>query len=32
MTTQDEDVDVPSALERVKTGVAAFDELVMGGW
>jgi circadian clock protein KaiC len=31
MTTQEEDVDVSGALERVKTGVNAFDELVMGG-
>ncbi|XIA66168.1 ATPase domain-containing protein [Bradyrhizobium sp. TZ2] len=30
MTAQD-DVDVTGVLERVKTGVAAFDELVMGG-
>ncbi len=26
-----EDVDIPEVLERVKTGVDAFDELVMGG-
>jgi circadian clock protein KaiC len=32
MTThQEEDVDVSDVLERVKTGVNAFDELVMGG-
>jgi circadian clock protein KaiC len=31
MTVQEDEPDVPSALERVKTGVAAFDELVMGG-
>jgi len=29
MTMQD--ADIPQVLERVKTGVAAFDELVMGG-
>jgi circadian clock protein KaiC len=29
MTT--EDVDVAAVLDRVKTGVQAFDELVMGG-
>jgi circadian clock protein KaiC len=27
----EEDTDVSAVLERVKTGVAAFDELVMGG-
>jgi circadian clock protein KaiC len=26
-----EDIDIPEVLERVKTGVDAFDELVMGG-
>jgi circadian clock protein KaiC len=31
MTVQEDELDVPSALDRVKTGVAAFDELVMGG-
>ena len=29
--TEAEDVEIPGVLERVKTGVAAFDELVMGG-
>ena len=28
---QDEDVEVSDVLDRVKTGVNAFDELVMGG-
>jgi circadian clock protein KaiC len=31
MTTHEEDVDVSAVLDRVKTGVNAFDELVMGG-
>src|SRR5579871_5423257 len=31
MTTHEEDADVSVVLERVKTGVNAFDELVMGG-
>src|SRR5919106_148624 len=31
MTTLEEDVEVSDVLERVKTGVNAFDELVMGG-
>ena len=31
MTTPDADVNVSAVLERVKTGVNAFDELVMGG-
>lgn len=31
MTTRDDDVDVSGVLDRVKTGVNAFDELVMGG-
>jgi len=31
MTAQDAELEIPDALERVQTGVAAFDELVMGG-
>lgn len=31
MSAQEEDLVVPDALERVRTGVDAFDELVMGG-
>lgn len=31
MNTLDDGADVPEVLERVKTGVDAFDELVMGG-
>lgn len=31
MTEQEDDIDIPPVLERVKTGVHAFDELVMGG-
>lgn len=29
--TAEEEIDIPNVLERVKTGVDAFDELVMGG-
>lgn len=31
MSAQDIELDIPDVLERVKTGVAAFDELVTGG-
>ncbi len=31
MSVEGADIDIPDVLERVKTGVAAFDELVMGG-
>src|SRR5581483_8371471 len=31
MTNDMDDMEIPTALERVKTGVNAFDELVMGG-
>jgi circadian clock protein KaiC len=31
MSAQDADIEIPDVLERVKTGVAAFDELIMGG-
>src|SRR5919206_39808 len=31
MIAQDEDMEVSDVLDRVKTGVNAFDELVMGG-
>ena len=31
MITHDDDVDISDVLDRVKTGVNAFDELVMGG-
>src|SRR5688572_11078417 len=31
MNEQDSDLDIPVVLERVKTGVDAFDDLVMGG-
>ncbi len=31
MSAQEEELVVPDALERVRTGVDAFDELVMGG-
>jgi circadian clock protein KaiC len=31
MTEQEDDVEISAVLERVKTGVDAFDELVMGG-
>jgi circadian clock protein KaiC len=31
MSAQDGEIEVPDVPERVKTGVAAFDELVMGG-
>src|SRR5688572_13061361 len=31
MTGHADDTDIPGVLERVKTGVDAFDELVMGG-
>jgi circadian clock protein KaiC len=31
MSLEEQDIEIPSALERVRTGVDAFDELVMGG-
>lgn len=31
MTSTEMDIDTPEVLERVQTGVRAFDELVMGG-
>src|SRR5688572_32602005 len=31
MSAENDDLDVPDVLERVRTGVDAFDELVMGG-
>lgn len=31
MSTHDADMEIPEVLERVQTGVAAFDELIMGG-
>ncbi len=31
MSAHDADTDIPDVLERVQTGVTAFDELIMGG-
>jgi circadian clock protein KaiC len=31
MSAQDTDIEIPDVLERVNSGVSAFDELIMGG-
>lgn len=31
MSAHEADIEIPDVLERVQTGVAAFDELIMGG-